>query len=171
MTGLQCTNIYLVIWIQLCTIHQHLALPAMVFELSYISCVTDLGPINHFWFLAPFAIDLTMYVLVQYSSWPMDFVLHFNASFSTLLPVCIAVYCVLVSQFMYFMHIYIYIYIYIYKSCLIGAITLSKFMIASPESCPKNRLEMKWLSLTKLCLKLSFMFCRYFEMQRTVVDQ
>ena len=47
MTGLQCTNIYPVFRIQLCTTHLHLALPALVFELSYISSVTDLGPINH----------------------------------------------------------------------------------------------------------------------------
>ena len=47
MTGLQCTNIYLVILIHLCTIHPHLALPAPLFELSYISSVTDLGPIKH----------------------------------------------------------------------------------------------------------------------------
>ena len=56
-----------------------------------------------------------MYVLIQYSSWEMDFVLHFNVSFSILLLLCIDVYFVLMSYLMYIMANNVYIlYIYIY---------------------------------------------------------
>ena len=76
MTGLQCTNIYLVFWIQLCTIHLHLALPALFFELSYISSVTGLGPINHVLVSHPL-LPLTWICMYCYNTQVEQWILYF----------------------------------------------------------------------------------------------
>ena len=50
---LQCTKISLSDLNTALCHDLHCALPALALELLYISSATDLGPINHFWFLVP----------------------------------------------------------------------------------------------------------------------
>ena len=106
----------LTIWIQLCTIHLHLALPALVFELSYISSVTDLGPINH--------------VLVSHTLLPLTWAIGFCTSFQCILfhtvtimycyVHCTVLYCYVhcTSCILWQMNIYIYIYQCLFLSLL-----------------------------------------------------